>query len=207
VTREVIVAIRAWQCGDEVLAAAAAQHMSPASLSNRFLAGTGGRLPASYLRHIAAGPRSTWDAQVAVGDGHLIGWAEYGRIPADSRIADLAVIVADPWQRQGIASALVRALLPRLAAAGIDELGADTLPGNRAIHGLLASLFAGRLDVSYQDGVVHYTLRLGDMSTDRRDDTPTGGLGTNRLGTDRLGTDRLGTAVPAIERTGLLTAV
>jgi len=189
VTREVIVQIRAWQCGDEVLAAAAAQHMSPASLANRFLAGTGGRLPASYLRHIATGPRPTWDAHVAVGDGHLIGWAEYGRIPADSPVADLAVIVADPWQRRGVASALIRALLPRLTAAGVDELGADTLPGNRAIHGLLASLFSGRQEVSYQDGVVHYTLRLRNSVAD-----PLGDAGPP------------GTA-PPIERTPLLTAV
>jgi GNAT superfamily N-acetyltransferase len=164
-----LVEFRPWQCGDEVLAAAAAEFMSTTSLANRFLAGTGGRLPAGYLRHIAKGSRPTWDAYVAATDDHLIGWAEFGRIPEDSPTADLAVIVADPWQRRGIASALIRALLPRVAAAGVTHLGADTLPGNRAIHGLLASLFGTRLDVTYEGGVVHYSLLVATA----RPTTPT----------------------------------
>ena len=104
--------IRPWRTGDETLAGAATAYLSVTSLTNRFLAGTGGRLPAAYVRHIAIGPRPTWDAYVAEGDGHLIGWAEFGRVNATSPEADLAVIVADPWHRQGIASAMIRALLP-----------------------------------------------------------------------------------------------
>jgi GNAT superfamily N-acetyltransferase len=166
------VDLRPWQCGDEALAAAAAQFMSTTSLANRFLAGTGGRLPAGYLRHITNGSRPTWDAYVAATDDHLIGWAEFGRIPADSPTADLAVIVADPWQRRGIASALIRALLPRVAAAGVTHLGADTLPGNRAIHGLLASLFGTRLDIAYEGGVVHYSLLVASALPGKQADAP-----------------------------------
>src|SRR4051812_25176114 len=102
--------IRPWRNGDEVLAAAAQRHLSAASLYNRFHAGTGGRLPAAYLRHIAAGPRHGWDAQVAAGRGHLIGWAEFGRFPGTPDEADLGVLVVDPWQRRGVATALVRAI-------------------------------------------------------------------------------------------------
>src|SRR5215467_12041399 len=126
--------IRPWHQGDEVLAVAAERYMSAGSLAHRFLAGTGGHLPGGYVRHIAAGPRPAWDAQVAVGDDHLIGWAEFGRLPGDLVRADLGVIVADPWHRQGVATALIRALLPRMAAAGVRELRADVLPGNRAAH-------------------------------------------------------------------------
>ena len=157
---------RPWQSGDEILAAGAGVHMSTTSLSNRFLAGTGGRLPLPYLRHIAAGPRPTWDAEVAVGNGYLIGWAEFGRVPATSREADLAVIVTDPWQRRGIATELIRAMLPRIAAAGVVRLGADVLPSNRAAHGLLASLFGTRLKAEYRDGVVHYDVPLLDALAD-----------------------------------------
>ena len=157
--------IRPWRRGDELLAGAATEYMSPASLANRFLVGTGGRLPSGYVRHIAAGPRPTWDAQVAVGDGHLLGWAEFGRFEATANAADLAVIVADPWHRQGIASALIRALLPRCAAAGVTHLGADVLPGNRAAHALLVSLFGTRLRGAFDDGVVHYEVELTDLIT------------------------------------------
>ncbi len=165
--------IRPWRTGDELLAAAAEPFLSEASLTSRFLAGTGGRLPTPYLRHIALGPRATWDAQTATGEpaggcglngatrsAHLLGWAEFGRRPERPAVADLAVIMADPWQRQGIATALIRAMLPRILAAGVAELEADVLPGNRAAHGLLRSLFDGRLRASYVDGVVHYRMPL-----------------------------------------------
>jgi GNAT superfamily N-acetyltransferase len=153
---------RRWEHGDDLLARAAAAHLSTASLSNRFHGGTGGRLPSPYLRHIAGGPRATWDAQVAVGDGYLLGWAEFGRLSATSAEADLGVIVTDPWQRRGIASELIRALLPRLAAEGVRRLGADVLPSNRAAHGLLAHLFGNRLRAEYRDGIVHYDVPLLD---------------------------------------------
>jgi GNAT superfamily N-acetyltransferase len=155
--------IRPWHQGDEALAVAAEPYLSAASLSHRFLAGTGGRLPTGYLRHVAAGPRPAWDAQVAACDEHLIGWAEFGRLPGDLLRADLAVIVADPWHRQGIATVLIRALLPRIAAAGVRELRADVLPGNRAAHGLLASLFGPHLRAGYDGGVVRYHADLADL--------------------------------------------
>lgn len=156
--------IRPWHQGDEELAVATERFLSAASLSHRFLAGTGGRLPAGYVRHIAAGPRPAWDAQVAACDGHLIGWAEFGRMPGELVRADLGVIVADPWHRQGVATALIRALLPRMADAGVRHLRADVLPGNRAAHGLLASLFGPHLRAEYADGVVRYQAPLIDLA-------------------------------------------
>lgn len=169
--------IRPWRTGDETLAGAAVPYLSVTSLSNRFLAGTGGRLPSAYVRHVAAGPRPTWDAYVAEGDGHLIGWAEFGRVNATSPEADLAVIVADPWHRQGIASAMIRALLPRCFATddeprgcatrrlgGVARVGADVLPGNTAAHGLLRSLFGDHLHGEFSDGVVHYTVTVADLA-------------------------------------------
>ena len=152
--------IRPWQCGDELLAVAAERHLSVTSLAYRFLTGTGGRLPKDYLRHIAAGPGPTWDAQVAVGSGHLIGWAEFGRLPGRPEEADLAVIVADAWQRHGIATALVREMLPRCLAAGVRLLHADVSPTNRAARGLLQSLFSPGIHAGFVDGVVHYELSL-----------------------------------------------
>jgi GNAT superfamily N-acetyltransferase len=152
--------IRPWHCGDELLAVAAEPYLSSTSLAYRFLTGTGGRLPKEYLRHIAAGPSPTWDAQVAVGPDHLIGWAEFGRLPGRPDEADLAVIVADPWQRRGIATALIRAMLPRCLAAGVRQLHADVSPTNRAARGLLLSLFSPGLSAGFVDGVVHYELSM-----------------------------------------------
>jgi GNAT superfamily N-acetyltransferase len=153
------VEIRPWRCGDEELALAAQPYLSNVSLDHRFLAGTGGRLPAFYLRHVATGPRPTWDAQVAAVPGHLIGWAEFGRVAGRTDEADLAVIVADSWQRRGIASALIRAMLPRAAAGGVRRLHADLLSDNQAAYGLLRSLF-GPLDGDITDGVLHTEMDL-----------------------------------------------
>jgi hypothetical protein len=55
--------------------------------------------------HPIPGPRPEWDAQVAIEHGVLCGWAEYGRSPACGDGADLAVLIADRWQRTGLASA------------------------------------------------------------------------------------------------------
>src|SRR3954469_14252682 len=105
--------IRPWRDGDRELVIAAQHPLSPRTIDRRFLVGSGGRLPAAYLAHLAAGPRPEWDAQVAVEGGALCGWAEYGRIPGCTTGADVAVLVADPWQRAGLASALIRALVQR----------------------------------------------------------------------------------------------
>jgi GNAT superfamily N-acetyltransferase len=152
--------IRPWRCGDETLAVAAERYLSTATLSHRFLTGTGGRLPAAYLRHIAAGPRLTWDAQVVAAPGHLIGWAEFGRRPGSPEEADVAVLVADSWQRRGVATTLIRAMLPRCRVAGVRLLHADVSPTNHAARELLRSLFSPGLTAAFVDGVVHYELPL-----------------------------------------------
>lgn len=156
--------LRPWRPGDEALAAAAEPFLSAASLSQRFLAGTGGRLPAAYLRHVAKGARPEWDAQVAAAPGALLGWAEFGRAPGERDTADLAVLVADPWHRQGIASALIRSLIPRMAAAGVRTLHADVLPSNQAAQALLRSIFEPDLRYVYADGVVRYAAPVADAA-------------------------------------------
>jgi GNAT superfamily N-acetyltransferase len=159
-TQEVDVLLRPWRIGDELLVAASELHISATSLDHRFLTGTGGRLPSAYVRHIGAGPRAVWDAQVAEADGALLGWAEFGRrAPADDE-ADLGVLVADPWQRQGIATDLIRALLPRAYDAGVRRLTADVLPTNTAAHKMLAKAFGSIRTWTYAGAVVHYDVDL-----------------------------------------------
>lgn len=150
--------IRPWRTGDELLAVAAERLLSRRSLSNRFMAGIGDRLPSWYLRHISAGPRDVWDAQVALDGDQLLGWAEFGREPGRCDQADIAVIVADPWQRRGIATALIRELVIAATAAGVEQLSADVLPENQAAHALLASVLGPGLTWRYDGGSVHYEL-------------------------------------------------
>lgn len=157
--------LRPWRRGDETLVAASAARMSASSLDNRFLAGTGGRLPSAYVRHIAAGPRRTWDAQVAIADGTLLGWAEFGRRTDTDEVADLGVLVVDPWQRHGIATTLIRELIPQAYAAGVRTLTADVLPSNAAAHRMLVKAFGRIPSWEYVGSVVHYEIDLADVLT------------------------------------------
>jgi RimJ/RimL family protein N-acetyltransferase len=152
--------LRPWRAGDEALLAGAQPDISPASLTARFCAGLA-QLPAVYLRHVAEAPRGRWDAEVATEADRLVGWAEFARLVAHEDEADLAVLVVDAWQRRGVASALVRAMLPRAAAAGVRVVHADVEPRNAAARATIQSLASG-LTVSghFIDGLLHYTMAL-----------------------------------------------
>ncbi|MER7004937.1 GNAT family N-acetyltransferase [Dactylosporangium sp. NPDC000555] len=158
--------IRPWCDGDQGLVVAAQRNLSAATIDRRFLVGSGGRLPVAYLRHIAAGARPEWDAQVAVDGGVLCGWAEYGRVPARDPAADVAVLVADPWQRTGLASALVRALVQRMIAAGIRAIHADVAGSNAAARGLVRALAGSDPGPTYADGLLHFAFDLAAVPQD-----------------------------------------
>ena len=125
-------------------------------------------MPSAYVRHIAAGPRRTWDAQVAIADGTLLGWAEFGRRTDTDEVADLGVLVVDPWQRHGIATTLIRELIPQAYAAGVRTLTADVLPSNAAAHRMLVKAFGRIPSWEYVGSVVHYEIDLADVLTPDR---------------------------------------
>ncbi|MDR7275305.1 GNAT family N-acetyltransferase [Catenuloplanes atrovinosus] len=127
--------VRPWQADDYALLSGFESHLSAETVWRRFFTG-GSALPAAYRRMLlrqqdpAAPP---WLMQVTVADGHLVGWAECRGGPAHGY--EVAVIVADPWQRNGIGTRLLRELLGRCAEAGIDEVRGYVLPGNPAMAG------------------------------------------------------------------------
>jgi GNAT superfamily N-acetyltransferase len=151
--------IRPWRPGDQQLLIAAQRELSRDSLSSRFFVGTS-TLPVKYLRYVAHAPRDRWDAQVATHRGRLLGWAEFARLPGRPDEADIAVLVVDAWQRQGVATALFRAMIPRAAAAGIRVAHADIEPGNRAARAMIRSVFGDTLAARFEDGLVHYRMCL-----------------------------------------------
>ena len=152
--------IRPWSAGDDRLAAAAAApHLSSAASPGASWPapaapcppGTGGTSPPARAPSGRPGRRRARPA------GRL------GRIQQGAGVtvaADLAVVVVDAWQRRGVATALIRALLPRAFAAGVRELGADLLPGNTAAQRLLVSLFGAELRSQRAEGTLRFEVSL-----------------------------------------------
>jgi RimJ/RimL family protein N-acetyltransferase len=75
------------------------------------------------------------EALVATDGDDIVGVARYDRL-ADGT-AELAIVVTDAWQRQGVGTGLLTALVERGRAAGVATFVAETLPENVAIHRLL----------------------------------------------------------------------
>ena len=96
------------------------------------------------------------EAVVAVVDGEIVGVARYARWPGTDR-ADLAVVVADDWQRQGLATRMLSALAERADASGIRTFTASVQGDNQPTLGLLRR-FRSVDKADFVDGMVEMTL-------------------------------------------------
>jgi RimJ/RimL family protein N-acetyltransferase len=76
------------------------------------------------------------EAIVALDDGEIVGVARYVRQPG-TEAAELAVVVADAWQRQGLATRMLGALARQAAAVGIQRFTMMMQADNRPIRRLL----------------------------------------------------------------------
>src|SRR5215472_1272612 len=116
-----------------------------------------------------------WDreALVALVNGEVVGMASYARIESRRDVADLAVVVADAWHRQGLATRLLSALSARARQAGIARVDVMIQGDNRAALGLLRRLEpTARLDFS--QGVLYGTVSIGEP------DDEVAGVGASR---------------------------
>ena len=76
------------------------------------------------------------EAVVAVFDGEIVGVVRYARWPGTDN-ADLAVVVADDWQRQGLATRMLSCLADLAVAAGIENFTASVQADNQPALRLL----------------------------------------------------------------------
>ena len=143
------------------------------------LAGLSGR--SIYLRYLlprpGLPPALAWreaERLVAGGDGRgamvallpgsdgerLVGIGEYAPDGREPGVAEVALVVADAWQRRGIGRALASALVEALGARGIATLQAVTLLENAGIRRLFARSpqpYTARFD----GGMLIYRMGLG----------------------------------------------
>ena len=87
----------------------------------------------------------------------IVGGCRY--VVTGAGVAEVAFVVIDSCQGQGIGALLTRHLTGLARASGLKELAADVLPGNVAMRKVLGK-FGFRTAPSMDPQVVHMTLPL-----------------------------------------------
>jgi GNAT superfamily N-acetyltransferase len=178
------VIIRPIRPEDRHLMTAAFTRLSPESRYQRFFAPVE-RLSESDLTYLTEIDHHLHEALVAIDpeDGGLVGVARYvcekpeegpeGGTPAlgtlkpagltatTLREAEVAVIVGDPWQGKGLASALLQRLARRASEEGIDYFLALVLEDNEGANELFRNLVDDASEVSGgEPGTVEIRIEL-----------------------------------------------
>jgi GNAT superfamily N-acetyltransferase len=108
-------------------------------------------------------------ALVAMRDGDLVAVARYEGRPGDLS-AELAVVVDDALQHQGVGRLMLERLVDVAREAGLGELAADVLTGNAAMLSLLRTLgLPRRIETDGDTVTVHVDLAGPEPSTERRE--------------------------------------
>ncbi|MEA2159736.1 MAG: hypothetical protein QOD66_2116 [Solirubrobacteraceae bacterium] len=138
--REVV--IRPITPGDGPALQAAYLRLSPLSKYRRFLAPKP-HLSTADTRYLVQVDGQDHVALVATPAGDpdwILAVGRFVRLPEDPRMAEFAVVVGDPFQGEGIATALVQRLSEAASALGITRLRATLLAENGPAHRLVRGI-------------------------------------------------------------------
>jgi RimJ/RimL family protein N-acetyltransferase len=146
------VRIRPIRADDAPLVAAGFERLDPLSRRLRFFSPTP-RLSPSLLRWMVEVNHDDHEALVAVladgpDAGRLVGVARYVRLRNDPAAAEVAVTVGQHRRRQGLGTALLRALRVAALANGIERFTGEVMGENRPA---LAWLRAGGADIDHAE--------------------------------------------------------
>ncbi|MBJ7356498.1 GNAT family N-acetyltransferase [Nocardioides sp.] len=147
------VAYRRGTVRDRAALQALLSALSPESAYARFQTALGGGPPPAVVDALLPeGPRG--EALLAWDDGDLVAhglWVRWG----PPRVAEIALVVTDGYQRRGIGTQLADRLVAAAAARGVERIEVVSGSGNRAVARMVArrAPAAGRdrdgLTVSY----------------------------------------------------------
>jgi GNAT superfamily N-acetyltransferase len=133
------VAIRPIQADDGQRLQAAYDRLTPQTKYRRFLA-VKPRLTAADVAYLTAVDGNDHVALVATpadDRGRIIAVARFVRLADDPTAAELAIVVGDPYQGEGLGTALLGRLADAAVVRGIERLKATVLADNVPVHRLL----------------------------------------------------------------------
>ena len=158
------ICIRSIEPGDAAQLRMAFEQLTALTRYKRLL-GAVDHLSERQLRYLTRVDHADHEALVALDavSGAGVGIARYVRDARDPRLAGVAVVVTDVWQRRGVGSALLERLAQSARAAGIERLTGSSIVGDRGAAALAAR--AGAVTASRgRPGTTQLSLRLGAQS-------------------------------------------
>jgi RimJ/RimL family protein N-acetyltransferase len=99
------------------------------------------------------------EAMVALDGDRLVGVARYVRTPGEPEQAEVAVVVADDRQNEGIGTALLDALTVRARESGIKRYTAIVSPDNDVVLDAISRAGADRVGAS-EEGEIEFLFEL-----------------------------------------------
>jgi RimJ/RimL family protein N-acetyltransferase len=147
------VAIRPIRPDDAPELQAAYERLSPESKYRRFMSGKP-RLSTAEARYLTQLDGSDHHALVATparGPQSILAVGRYIRLLEHPEAAEFAIVVGDPYQREGLAAELLERLAQAAREHGIKRFTATMLADNVAAHRLVRRLAAGGM-VPHGDG-------------------------------------------------------
>jgi RimJ/RimL family protein N-acetyltransferase len=154
------IRIRPVQPEDRPALEAGFDRLSERSRYRRFLS-PHARLTESELRYFTEVDHHDHEALVAIdpATGEGIGIARYVRSRVNEHVAELAIAVADDWQRHGVGSRLADALADRAREEGITAFTASLFTDNTQMLSVIRHLGVVH-DVHSEQGVTELTVEL-----------------------------------------------
>jgi GNAT superfamily N-acetyltransferase len=140
--------------------AAMVASLSQVSLYRRFLGGVSAPVATAELRRELHDREPHGVAFVAEDrDGRIVGEAYAAAL--DDGSAEVAFVVADPWQHHGVGTLLRSALFERLRTDGVGAVYAEVLLENRPMLELLRDAGLPLHEEASVDGLVRVRVELG----------------------------------------------
>jgi RimJ/RimL family protein N-acetyltransferase len=135
--------VRQVRPGDKALLAEGLERLSPESRYRRFFRPVN-RFSEQDLAYLTEIDHHDHEALAAIDpESHqLVGVARYVR-GAEPELAELSVVVGDPWQRRGVATVLLERLVERARAAGVTHFVALVMDDNTEAIRLFERLVPG----------------------------------------------------------------